>query len=245
MATCGLTALVGMTGTVLAADAPAPNTDWVSSAGMGLSLTRGNSRTVLLTGNAQAERKWDQNELTLGASGGYGTVHNNSTGKNDKNNDYIGGFAQYNRLIDDRWYGYLRLDGLHDDIADIDYRLTLSPGLGYYFIKNDTTTLSGEVGPGFVTEKLGGNSRTYMTLRVAEKFTHKINDRARIWQTAEYLPKIDKFSDYVMNFEIGIEADLTKKLALRSTLSDTFRNRPAAGRLKNDLKLVTGLNYKF
>jgi hypothetical protein len=50
-----------------------------------------------------------------------------------------------------------------------------------------------------------------------------------------------------VNAEIGVEAALNKsnKLALRSVLDDSFDNEPAAGRLKNDLKLITGITYKF
>jgi hypothetical protein len=32
---------------------------------------------------------------------------------------------------------------------------------------------------------------------------------------------------------------------LRSALQDSYNNIPAAGRLKNDLKLITSLAYKF
>jgi putative salt-induced outer membrane protein YdiY len=58
---------------------------------------------------------------------------------------------------------------------------------------------------------------------------------------------VDKFNNYVINAEIGIEADLTKKkdLTLRAFLQDTYNNEPAAGREKNDARLVTAIAYKF
>ena len=68
------------------------------------------------------------------------------------------GFAQYNRLFTERVFGYLRLDGLHDAIADIEYRFTFSPGVGYYFIKNAQTTLSGEAGSVFHRPVAGSNA---------------------------------------------------------------------------------------
>ena len=58
-----------------------------------------------------------------------------------------GGFGQYNRLFSERAYGYFRVDGLHDGVADIDYRLTVGPGVGYYLIKATNTTFRGEFGP--------------------------------------------------------------------------------------------------
>ena len=38
-------------------------------------------------------------------------------------------------MFTDRFYGYARVDALHDGIADVEYRVTLSPGVSYYFAK--------------------------------------------------------------------------------------------------------------
>lgn len=223
----------------------APDTSWKSSAAAGLTLTRGNSSTLLATIAASTEKKWEQNELGLGADAAYGEAKVN--GVTSRNTDSMHGGVQYNRLFSDRFYGYAKVDGLHDDIANIAYRVTLSPGAGYYFIKQKGTDLSAEVGPGAVIEKLGGVEQKYWTLRVGEKFHHEISDRARVWESAEYLPQVDQWKNYIINAEVGIEADLTadKRLALRATLDDTYNNEPAAGRQKNDAKLVTSIAYKF
>jgi putative salt-induced outer membrane protein YdiY len=215
------------------------NAPWEKSAAVGLTLTRGNSDTLLFTANFLAARKGKENEFFLGADATYG--------ENDdvKNAESLHGFVQYNRLFSDRWYGYARVDGLHDAIADIEYRFTLSPGVGYYFIKNETTRLNAEVGPGFVYEKQGDDTSGYFTVRLAERFEHKFNDRVRIWQSLEFLPQVDDFNNYILNAEIGVESALTKKLSLRAYLQDTYDNEPAMGREKNDLKLVTALGYKF
>ena len=162
-----------------------------------------------------------------------------------KNNESLHGFVQYNRLLNDRLYIYGRVDALHDEIADVKYRLTFSPGAGYYFIKNDKTRLSAEVGPGFIYERQGGKENSYMTLRAAERFEHKLNDRAKIWQSLEFLPQVDRFKNTIFIGEVGVETAMTKKLSLRAYLQDTFDNEPAPGRKQNDLKLVTALAYKF
>ena len=154
-------------------------------------------------------------------------------------------FVQYNRLFNERLYGYGRVDFLHDTIADLGYRVTLSPGLGYYFIKNAKTSLSGEVGPGFIFERQGGVNNSYVTLRVAERFEHKFTAKTRLWQSLEFLPQVNDFKNYIINAEIGLETDLTDKMSLRTFLQDTYDNVPAPGRKKNDLKRVTAIAYKF
>ena len=215
---------------------PAP---WDVSAAAGLTLTRGNSSTLTATANILGQKKWDLNELSLGADATYGTDHGT------RNAESLHGFAQYNRLFTDRVYGYARVDGLHDAVADLKYRVTLSPGAGYYFIKETNTTLSGEVGPGVIFERQGTNDHTYMALRLAEKFEHKFSDRVRVWQSLEFLPQVDKFDNWILNAEVGVETKMSAKLALRVFALDTYDNQPAPGRKKNDLKLVTALAYHF
>ena len=122
---------------------------------------------------------------------------------------------------------------------------TFSPAVGYYFIKNDQTRLSAEIGPGYIYEKQGGDERGYFALRLAEKFEHKFNDKTKIWQSFEVLPEIEDFDNYIINAELGVETQLVQKLALRSYVQDTYDNQPAPGREKNDIKLVTALVYKF
>ncbi len=212
---------------------------WETTAALGATLTRGNTRTLLVTGNILSEKKWDKNEARLGADATYGEDHD------VKNAESIHGFGQYNRLFTDRFYGYARLDALHDDIADVDYRLTLSPGVGYYFIKTPNTSLSGELGPGFIYEKQGGRTHGYPTLRLAERLEHKLNDRVKLWESVEYLPQVDKFSNYIINSEAGIDTAMTKKMSLRVFVVDTYHSEPAPDRQKNDLKLVAALAYKF
>ena len=87
--------------------------------------------------------------------------------------------------------------------------------------------------------------KTYFTARVAEKFDYKLNDRARIWEMVEFLPQVDNLDNYIINGEVGVEASITKKTALRAVLQDTYDNQPAPGRKKNDLKLVSSVVMKF
>lgn len=225
--------------------AQTPPPKWTGSAAAGVTLTRGNSDTVLATLTFAADKKWEQNELSLGSDAAYGQSKINGT--ENTTAESLHGFAQYNRLFTPHWYGYGRVDGLHDGVADIKYRVTLSPGAGYYFIKNTNTDLSLEVGPGYVIERLDDENKNYATLRVGEKFHQALSDRARMWETAEWLPQVDNFNNYILNFEIGLEADLSssKKLSLRTYFQDIYNNVPAPGRQKNDAKLVAAVAYKF
>jgi putative salt-induced outer membrane protein YdiY len=212
---------------------------WESSLAAGLSLTKGNSDTLLTTMAFKTHKKTLENEFMFGVDGSYG--ENNSV----KNNESLHGFGQYNHLFGEHFYDFFNLEGLHDGIADLQYRFTLSPGAGYYILKETNTTLAGELGPGLICQRLGEVDTTYASLRLAEWFDHKLNNGSRVWEKAEVLPQVNKFENFLVNAEVGAEAALNKTFSLRVTLQDNFINQPAPGRKDNDVKLISSVVYKF
>ena len=219
---------------------PPAKPKWDSSLSFGATITRGNSDTTLLATKLLTDRKDKMNELAFGADAAYG--ENDGT----ENVETLHGFGQWNHLFTDRFYGYARAEGLHDGIADIDYRATVGPGVGYYLLKETNTTLAVEGGGTMLFERQGGSDSSYATLRFAERFEHKFSEYgARVWEKVELLPQVDDFNNYIVNSEIGIEASIAKNLSLQTYLDDSYNNQPAAGREKNDMKLVSAISYKF
>ena len=258
-ATAGLMAAFADTSTNTSANGtvtPEVKNPWKQSVTAGLTLTSGNSDSLLATIKYLADKKSATDEFSLDADAAYGKV-------NDvENASSLHGFAQWNHLFSERAYGYGRIEGLHDDIAAVSYRFTGTAGAGYYFVKEVNTTLSAEVGPGLVTQKLEyDDPHTYATLRIGEKFEHKFAPGTRIWQTAEILPQVDRVQNYIFNLELGAEAALSKSLSLSVVLDDSYNSEPAsytvtratplppttytAYRKRNDVRLVSGITYKF
>jgi putative salt-induced outer membrane protein YdiY len=241
LALCLAATTVGMASSyaqTAAAPAEPKKPKWETTASLGATVTRGNSDTVLLNANVISQKKWEKHEVSLGLDGYYG--------KNDsvKNVESGRAFGQYNRVFD-KLYAYLRAEVLHDAVADIEFRFMVSPGVGYYFIKNDNTRLCVEVGPGYVYEKLGSGEDSYMTLRVAERFEQKLSKTAKLWQSLEWLPQVDRFSNYLLIAELGVQANITETVSLTAKVQDTYDNEPAPGRKQNDLKLVAGVGVTF
>ncbi len=230
-------------------NAPPKKNPWDASATLGLTLTEGNSKTMLAAGQISANKKWgEKNEVNLGADGVYGEQEVNvpNDGKTTQTSaNSVHGFAQYNRLFTERLFGYGRVEALNDQIAAIHYRVALSVGAGYYLIHKTNLTLRAEVGPGYVWENLSGVENDYATLRLAERGEWKLGARAKLWESVEYLPQVDRFQNYVVNAEIGLDTAISAHLSQVTFLQDTYRSEPAQGRLHNDLKLVVGIKYKL
>jgi hypothetical protein len=220
---------------------PPADKGWETTAAAGLTLTRGNSKTLLGTLSLDTMRKWPKDELAFGISGGYG--ENNDL----KNTEFVQAFGQYNRLFSDRFYGGVRLDATYDGIALLDYRARISPLAGYYLIKEANTTLTLEAGPSAVFEKYKGHSEdTYLGVRFGERFQHKLSATTKIWESVDYVPRVDKWTEkYVVTGEAGIDTSITKSWSLRVVFQDIYDASPAAGRKNNDMRLIAGTAYKF
>ena len=229
----------GNTGEPLSITGPTNRPAWSGTMAAGLTLTSGNSESVLATTTVNVRHYNPTNEWNFGADGAYGE------NQRVENTEILHGFIQFNHQYNAQWYGYARGDGLHDGIADVDYRVTVSPGAGYYFMKSKRTMLAGETGPCAVSERLDDESEYYMSARVAERFEHKIDDHTRLWDNLELLPQVDRPDNFLVNLELGVESALTKKISLRTVLQDNFANEPAPGHKDNDVRLVSGLGYKF
>lgn len=238
--TAALIAQAGILFAITTIHAQSAEKPWDRSLAAGIAVAAGNSDSVLFTGSLTGEKIWEHDELRLGLNGAYGKSNG------DKSTEKLEGVGQYKHLFSERFYGTVVAGGLHDGVAELAYRLTVSPGLGYFFIKSEKTRLNGEIGPGYVIEKYNSqSSKDYFTLRVAERFERKLSDSAKCWQQTEWLPQVDDFSNYLLISEAGIEAALNKAMSLQVIGQHRYDNEPPPGNRHYDILLTSQIKYKF
>ena len=236
---------------VAAPEAAAPELPWKTTVAAGASVTRGNSETMSYNGSAISSFKQGNNELRMGVEGNYGESQvtqgsgTNLTKKTNTNINNARVFGEYRRLLTERNYVYGNAELLTDDIADIDYRLMVGPGVGRYFLKSDRQKLSGETGLTYIRTKQAGNPDDTVALRMAERYDLKLSATATFWESLEYLPSVDDFSRHLINSEVGLEAAINSKVSLRVVFQDKYNSDPAPDKEKNDLALIAGLSCKL
>ena len=218
--------------------------DFDSTLNFGLTITEGNSETIL--GNVALESEGvfaSGNSLRLGIEGNYGE----STVDDQKETtvENVRGSAKYQHQISKRWYAALNASALYDDIAEVDYRAILGPAIGGYLIRRDNLSLTAELGPSYLWEKVSDVTDDYLALRVAERLEYKLSDTARIWQAAEFLPQTDDFEDFLLNAEIGASAAMTTRMQLRVVLKLSHDSTPGPDLDKNDFTLISGLGIQL
>ena len=215
--------------------------EWNGGLEVGATLTDGNSNTERVHFDFNYSFEWGKNEILIDSSYKYGEADD------EKSIDNASAMIQYNRQITERVFGHTQARYEMDDIAELDHRLIigLGPGLGYYLIKNEETELATEVGLAWVEEKQAGVIDNTVVFRFAERFEHKFNGSARIYQKLEYLPTTEDFSEFLLSFEVGAESGFTERTALRISLENKYNSSPEGEVEKNDLTLKGGIVFKL
>jgi hypothetical protein len=108
---------------------------------LGGTKTDGNSKTLQGNGTLVTEgNKEGLGSVRAGAEANYG--ENEVAGEKNTTVNNSRGFADAKKTIGPRTFWYLAGSVVHDEIAEINYRATVGPGLGVYLVKNANTTLS-------------------------------------------------------------------------------------------------------
>jgi len=213
---------------------------WKGTASLGGSLTDGNSDSVLATASLSWEWTEGVHGVALGLEGAYGEAEEELTSQRAKAR------AQYDRKWTKRWYAFLACEAEHDDIAEVEYRAKLAPGVGLKVL--DTSVWKGELecGPAYVREELEDGTRDDIaSIRLAQKLECKLSETARVWELLEYLPDVTDWGQALLRAELGVEAALVDPLSIRLVLQDHYDSEPSEGLEKNDLKVVAALLVHF
>lgn len=212
---------------------------WDGGANFGLTLTSGNSDTLLLNLGVNLAKDTDNTQQLLGLSYTLGDTDGETV------SDVLNGFYTWNKNASDTTYYGFRLEGVRDDIALIDYRLQATTLYGVHFIKNDVTNFSVEFGPGYTAESLDGEDRDSAHIYLGQRWSHKYSDSTTFTQSLAAYAPFEEFEDFNFVFSLAVETKINDDMSLRVAFIDTYTNTPAAGAEENDIQLISGISYKF
>ena len=214
--------------------------EWTSSFDLGMSYASGNSETLLVTTSFTIDKEFGlNNEFFSNITYAYGTDEGATT------TEEALATASWRHLFRETLYRGVRLDGRHDELADIKYRIGISALIGHYFVRDEMTQISLEGGLGYTWEEQGGVSESFFNLYLGERAEHWVTDYTRIFQSFAVFEPVSDFADFRLILELGLETFLSQNLSFKVFMQDKFENTPAPLREQNDIKVVSGISYKF
>lgn len=213
---------------------------WDVTAAAGLGMSRGNNDTLNLSAQFLATYLKDSNEGLFGVDYAYAETGSDTT----VNNLHI--FGAYNRTLGSGpLYAGILADGWHDEIADLNYRISLMPTLGVYLIKNDRTVLALEGSAGYVWEDQGDVSRDYWGYRLGQRFTHRTESGIKFNESVSWSPEFQDSENWQLVAQAGFAVPVSTHWAVGASARYTYDNQPAADREKDDLAVLATLNYSL
>ena len=223
-------------------DVPKPATPgkgWDTTAGVGFGLTRGNSETLAASVNLNTAYRDTAHEFFFDALAAYGETGSETTVQS------VRAAVQFNQILADPFYIGERVGFLHDQIAEVDYRVTPAFVGGVYLVKTDATKLSFEAGPAYTFERLGGNDDNYFTVLAGQKLDWKLNDTVSLKQFVTGTLDTSNTDKWVLSAGATLNIVLTGKLMLQTSVIASYDNLPAPGVQHSDLLLTSGFAFRF
>jgi putative salt-induced outer membrane protein YdiY len=225
---------------------------WRASLALGLNATDGNARQLTANATLTVDYRKAAIEFSYLAEGNYGEAETTADDGTTATKTTIRN-ARSTSNLKYRWTGaYLYIDTatMKDDIAGIEYRWAMGPGIGYFLLDGEATRLTLETGITYIRESLAADDGTETkddipALRIAHLLEHAFSPTAKFWESVEFLPDLEDTDAYLVNVEVGVEAALTQLGALRTVLQNKYDSVPPTGRESNDLSIVASLVFKL
>lgn len=207
---------------------------------LGASRVSGNRDSNVLNASIDGMRCAKGSETAFGVFGSYADTNGAIT------TEQAGGYTFYNYdLKNVKTYFGARLDYLHDPVADLEYRFTLGPHVGYRLIDECKTKLRIETGPGVTIESQGGIREQLTSIRVGEYFDHHFAPSLKLFQSFEYNGSPDQSENYQLVNRGGLETKFGENWSWQNTVVHNFDNQPAPGLKQGDLSVKSGFKFSF
>lgn len=230
----------------------AENEGWTGTGELGLALARGNSRSDNLNAKIQFQNEdaqWKHNYF-LSVLRAKGEVKGDFDGDGVTEerfelnaNRYEAGASSALKVNEvSSWVVALRYE--KDDFAPFDRQATASMGYGHNFIKNDTTTFSGEIGPGYRVAKDAdtGETEKDVIARGLLEFKHRITDNTQLFNTL--LIESGDDNTFGQN-DVGVSVAMSEAFALKAGFQVRHNTDVGPGIEKTDTLTKVNLVYNI
>lgn len=219
---------------------------WTGSLVVGGLINRGNADTESLNVAADAQRRGEDDRISVAAGYVYSRQRDPSTGDDSTSADAWFAAGKYDYFFSEKFYGLLSLRADHDRIANLTLRLTPSVGVGYQWVERPDLNFATEAGLAWVFEDYDtGDDDDHVAARLAYHFDKKFNEAVAFLHNLEYLPSLEDGADFNVNADAGVRAALTKTMFTEFKFEWRYDASPAPDASKNDLRYTLGVGWTF
>ena len=251
------------TGAVPAADDPSHATEASIQAG-GL-FSSGNARTIALTTAGKFRIRRDEHQFSTAASANFARAGKTGTPVETTVENYQG-LLRYDYFILEPLALFLQSTGRRDRFQGLDLRLNVDPGAAYYFVNTKKQSLRAELGYDLQHDIRRDASRTIAAptpadgsppppptrvdktqtlhnVRAFVGYENKLYEAVGFITSFEYLQNVSDLGTYRLIFDVGLKTNISTNLAIATTYTMRFENKPLPTVEKTDSIASVNLVY--
>lgn len=222
----------------------APAVEWKKDISLGYTQAGGNTKSQLGQFSTNINRKTIANETTFKFNALYSSSNGVMNGKKFYGMlRYAYSFGQ-----DLKWYQFYKMEGDEDYFADIDYRLTPSTGVGYWFSNSDDLKALAEVGLGYqyTAYRIETSPNSSEPILVPRFFIDKrLIGNLHLSEDFTAYPSLDNINHYRFRSETDLINRITQRWSCKISYVDDFNSFPPNGFKKNDYTWMISLEYSL
>ncbi|UZG45033.1 DUF481 domain-containing protein [Caldimonas thermodepolymerans] len=225
-----------------------PDGRWRHLFGAGASLSSGNSEASSFNLSADSVRATDHDKWMVTARAQYAKVAGETSAQR------FGAGTQYDRDFSPQWFGFGRLELLHDRPANLALRRFVGSGVGHHFFRDDTGFWDATVGLGYTHDRFDEPSEVEGRLRrsygraellLAEESSHTLTQSTKFRQKLTVLPVLEESGAWRAEFDTNLSVAMTERLSLTAGFTYRYNSHPGEGLKRGDALFVTGVSLRL
>ncbi|MBX3203630.1 MAG: DUF481 domain-containing protein [Labilithrix sp.] len=236
------------------------------SVGLGGLFSAGNARTVALTTLGRARFRREEHQLSVAATANFARAGKRGETIDTTVENYQG-LLRYDYYLTNQVSLFLQSTGRRDRFQGLDLRLNVDPGVAYYFINTKTHRLQVEGGydlqhdvrrdasraqvlpedaePGTPLPPPLDKTKTLHNARLFLGYENKLRKEVALIASVEYLQNFADVGTYRFIADIGLKSNVADQLALATTYTARYENKPLPTVASLDSIASVNLVYSF
>ncbi|WP_297473354.1 DUF481 domain-containing protein [Persephonella sp.] len=215
--------------------------EWKTHGELSYVKTSGNSDTETFATKIETNLKKTVNRFLGKGEFLYGKTNN----KENTNKLYL--LGRWERLLNERLFGFVQGDYLRDKFSGYNYKTIWSAGLGYDIIKTEKHALKGLASLGYTfSDYKNGKNKDYTTGSAEFDYRWKIRENLTFKQLLRYDTNLEDTNVYFIKSDSSLAVKINAHFSMGIGYKVAYQNKPPSANIeKTDTTFLTSLIVDF
>jgi len=224
-----------------------PKVKWTGHLTFGATKTTGNSRGTTASGDANLERRGEDDRITVNAYYLYAESEDPGTGVQSTTTDKWFVEVAYDYFVSKKLFVLADVNYMKNRIANLEGRAIGTLGMGYQWVESKKMNFNTNLSVGGMHESYTHPDRNDETIvgQVSWHFDRALTDTLTFVHDFRINPDLEKFSDYKLETSAELRAAVYKAIFASFKVLIDYDSNPAAGQERTDTAYILGVGINF